>query len=71
MGTVSFRALVEALDGKDRAYESAHPVVYTFGGNVRKRDKGADAGIYTYRARMDSTLETFDRDRPGIDMSTS
>jgi len=42
----SWREIVEAADDKDRHYESLHPVVYTFGGTVQKRDSGPTSGVY-------------------------
>lgn len=45
--TISFRTLVLRVD-PDYNFESNHPIVYRFPGKTGlKRDKGADAGIYT------------------------
>ena len=44
--TFSWREFVEKIDGPDRHIESNYPVVYTFGGSVRKRDKGGNSILY-------------------------
>lgn len=61
--TKSWREMVEKADDEDRHRESLYPVVYEFGGRVRKRDSGPNAGVYALHVYADSMLVSADHAR--------
>lgn len=45
--TRDWREIVEKVDGPDRHRDSLYPIVYTFGGGLRRfRDSGPQSGVY-------------------------
>lgn len=44
--TISWRALVEELDGPTRHVNDLYPIVYVFSNNAFRRDSGPTGGVY-------------------------